>query len=55
MGEEHLIAVIDKRYRGMPAEKRMVEIRKLARSSEANREFLKKFFPDLYKEAHPNG
>ena len=55
MGEEHLIAVMVKRYASMPPEKRMVEIRKLARQSSDIREFLKKSFPDLYAEAHPNG
>ena len=54
MAEEHLIAVIAKRYRAMPPEKRVVEVRKLARQSTDTREFLKKYFPDLYREAHPN-
>jgi hypothetical protein len=52
--DEHLIAVMTKRYKTMAPEKRMVEVRKLARQSEASREFLKKNFPDLYKEAYPN-
>jgi len=55
MGEEHLIQVMAKRYKAMPPEKRMVEVRKLARQSSETREFLKTNFPDLYNEAHPNG
>jgi hypothetical protein len=55
MGEEHLIQMMISRYRGMPPEKRMVEVRKLARQSPKTREFLKINFPDLYKEAHPSG
>lgn len=55
MGEEHLIEVIKKRYATMPVEKRMVEVRKLARQSATQRDFLKKYFPDFYREAHPNG
>jgi len=96
MGEEHLIAVIAKRYRAMPPEKRMVEVRNLTRQSSETRsfatlmsaffsiatpciswfyvvfnslnvrfnvrspapsprEFLKKFFPDLYAEAYLHG
>ena len=54
MAEEHLIAVMAKRYKSMPPEKRMVEVRKLARQSPQTREFLKVNFPDLYKEAYPD-
>jgi hypothetical protein len=55
MADEHLIKVISKRYKTLSVEKRMVEIRKLARQSEANRDFLKQYFPEYYKEAYPNG
>lgn len=53
-GEEHLMEVLVKRYKTMEPKKRAVEIRKLARQSEGTREFLKKSFPDLYREAYPN-
>jgi hypothetical protein len=52
--DENLVALLRKRYMSMPADKRMVEVRKLARQSTAQRDFLKKFIPDLYAEAHPN-
>lgn len=52
--EEHLMLVMAKRYKSMPPEKRMVEIRKLARQSSDIRDFLKKNFSDMYKEAYPN-
>jgi hypothetical protein len=54
MGEEHLIEAVAKRYKTMEPKKRVVEIRKLARQSPETREFLKKSFPDLYREAYPN-
>jgi hypothetical protein len=54
MGDEHLMQVMIKRYKTMLPEKRMVEVRKLARQSEASRKFLKDFFPEFYKEAYPN-
>jgi hypothetical protein len=55
MGDEHLVEVMKKRYATMVPEKRMVEIRKLARQSAGQRDFLKKYFPDFYREAYPNG
>lgn len=55
MGDEHLIEIMKKRYGSMLPEKRMVEIRKLARQSAAQRDFLKKNFPSFYREAYPNG
>jgi hypothetical protein len=54
MAEEHLIAMMVKRYKTMVPEKRIVEVRKLARQSTETREFLKQNFPDFYKEAYPN-
>jgi len=52
MVEENLAALLRKRYESLPVEKRMVEVRKLARQSQAQREFLKTYFPDFYREAH---
>jgi len=54
MGEEHLVEIMKKRYASMPIEKRMVEIRKLARQSADQRAFIKKNFPAFYDEAHQN-
>ncbi len=56
MSDEHLEAIIAKRYKSMSPEKRVVEIRKLIRQSESSRKFFQEHFPDLYQEAcSPNG
>ncbi len=54
MGEDHLLRAIATRYRGMPAEQRVAQVRLLARKSPDTRAFLKKFFPEMYKEAYPD-
>jgi hypothetical protein len=50
--EDNLAALLRRRYESMPVEKRAIELRKLARKSTTQREFLKSYLPDLYREAH---
>lgn len=51
MTEEHLIAEIVRRYKGMSRRVRVAKIRKLAGESTADRRFIRETFPDLYQEA----
>ena len=53
MAEKDLIVAISKRLRSMPLQKRAGKIRKLASESSANKRFIKKILPDLYREAFP--
>jgi len=55
MSEEHLLRAITAHYQGMPAEQRVAKVRLLARKSPETRDFLKKFFPEMYREAYPDG
>ena len=51
MSEEHLIAEIARRYKAMNRRTRIAKIRKLASESPADKRFIAKTFPDLYREA----
>lgn len=55
MSEEHLIRVIALTYAAMPPVERIKKVRELVRKSAANKDFIKKFFPAMFKEAYPNG
>ena len=51
MAEKHLIKAISRRFKKMPAAKRVAKIRKLAGKSAADEKFIRQVFPDLYQEA----
>jgi hypothetical protein len=55
VSEEHLIQAIAGTYAKMPQVERIKKVRELVRKSASNKDFLKKFFPDMYREAYPNG
>jgi hypothetical protein len=54
MSEEHLIQAIGATYTKLPLEERKKTIRQACKQK-SNRDFIKKYFPELYKEAYPNG
>jgi len=47
----HLIKAIAKKYAKMSTDERIKKIRKLVAKSVANRDFIRKFFPEFYQEA----
>jgi hypothetical protein len=49
--EEHLIEEIGRRFRRMPAAKRIAEVREFMGRSAARRALVEKAFPELYREA----
>jgi hypothetical protein len=49
--EEHLIKEIARRFRRMPASKRIAEVREFMGRSAAHRELIEKAFPELHREA----
>jgi len=51
MTEADLINEIDRRYKEMPRKKRVTTIRDLADRSAADKQFFRRYFPDLYAEA----
>ena len=53
MAEKHLIETIIKRFQTMPASQRRAKIRKLVNQSAADKKFIQKMFPELYREAFP--
>ena len=53
MAEIHLLTAIAKKYAKLGVSERIKKIRKLVEKSEANEEFIRKYFPDLYEEAFP--
>jgi hypothetical protein len=54
MTEQDLIHAVADRFREMPRKKRMASIRKLASKSAADERFVRRYFPDLFKEAFPS-
>jgi hypothetical protein len=51
MTEQHLIEEISRRYKAMPRAARIAEIRKMASGSAWDASFVRRTFPDLYREA----
>jgi hypothetical protein len=53
MSQKHLIAAIDRRFRSMSRRERITKIRELAGESAEDERFIRKAFPELYREAFP--
>jgi hypothetical protein len=51
MSQKHLAAAIDQRFRSMNRKERIAKIRKLAGASPEDDRFIRKTFPELYREA----
>jgi hypothetical protein len=51
MSQKHLAAAIDQRFRSMNRKERIAKIRKLASVSPEDESFIRKTFPELYREA----
>jgi len=51
MSEKHLIEAVARRFKEMPRKKRVASIRKLASKSAEYERFVRRNFPDLFKEA----
>ena len=51
MSQKQLAAAIDQRFRSMSRKERIAKIRKLAASSPEDDRFIRKTFPELYREA----
>jgi hypothetical protein len=51
MSQKQLTAAIDQRFRSMNRRERIAKIRKLAGASPADERFIRKTFPELYREA----
>ncbi len=54
MAEKHLIEAICKRAKAMPAGERIGKIKKLVSVSAEDGKFIRKTFPELYREAFPS-
>jgi hypothetical protein len=52
MSQKQLAAAIDKRFRSMNRRERIAKIRKLASASPEDDRFIRKTFPELYREAY---
>ena len=53
MSEKHLIASIEKRFKAMDSQERILEIRELAARSADDAKFIRQAFPALYAETFP--
>lgn len=51
MSQKDLAAAIDQRFRSMNRRERIAKIRKLAGASPEDDRFIRKTFPELYREA----
>jgi hypothetical protein len=51
MSQKQLAAAIDQLFRSMNRRERIAKIRKLASASPGDDRFIRKTFPDLYREA----
>jgi hypothetical protein len=51
MSQKQLAAAIDQRFRSMNRSERIAKIRKLASASPEDDRFIRKTFPELYREA----
>ena len=54
MSEEHLIQAVGATFAKLPLEERKRAVRQACKQGN-NKDFMKKYFPELYKEAFPNG
>ncbi len=55
MSEQHLLQMIGTTYAKLSHDERVKKIRELTRKDPTNKDFIKKFFPEMYKETYPNG
>ena len=53
LAEIHLLTAIAQKYARLSVSDRIRKIKKLVAKSAANRDFLRKFYPDFYEEAFP--
>jgi hypothetical protein len=53
MSQKDLIAAIDRRFRSLSRGERIAKIRELAGESAEDARFIRKTFPELYREAFP--
>jgi len=53
MSQKQLAAVIDRRFRALSRQKRITKIRELVGESAEDERFIRKAFPELYREAFP--
>lgn len=53
MTDIHLLTAIAQQYARMSAADRIKKIKKLTAKSAANRDFIRKYYPDFYGEAFP--
>ena len=51
MSQKQLLAAMDQRFRAMKRRERMAKIRELAGASPEDDRFIRKTFPELYREA----
>jgi len=51
MSQKQLATAIDRRFRSMNRKERIAKIRKLASASPEDDRFIRKTFPELYREA----
>jgi hypothetical protein len=51
MSQKQLAAAVDQRFRSMKHKERIAKIRKLAGASPEDGRFIRKTFPELYREA----
>jgi len=54
LSEIHLLTAIAQKYAKMTASERIKKIKKLVAKSKANRDFIRKYYPDFYAEAFPS-
>jgi hypothetical protein len=53
MSQKQLIAAIDRRFRSLRRRERIAKIHELAGVSPEDNRFMRKTFPELYREAFP--
>jgi hypothetical protein len=53
MSRNQLVAAIDQRFRALSRQERITKIRELAGESAKDERFIRKTFPELYREAFP--
>jgi len=51
MSETHLIEAVARRFKALPKKERVRSIRVFAAKSEADKRFIRRYFPDLFEEA----
>ena len=51
MSETDLIEAVARRFKVLPKQERVKSIREFASQSEADKRFVRRYFPDLFKEA----